>query len=135
MPDAYAEWTFAQRLHWQVENKMPDFVRWIEDWLELAAHSRDVEILVTIYRSLNEDAYALVTQILEFYGIDFRPEWISLPAVALGKNNIHTTPDRPRRPGDSRKPAWSAAMSPDTLQAANAQVSPALLRRFNWTEI
>jgi hypothetical protein len=135
MPEAYIDWSFAQRLHWQVENKLPQFVRWIEDWLELVAVSRGVEFLVTDYQALNEDARGLVTQILDFYEIHYEPDWISMPVVRIGKNNIYSLPDPIKQPGEGACPAWVTAMSTETLQAANAMVPAALADRFGWAKI
>lgn len=135
MPDAYSDWSFAQRLHWQVENKLPLFVRWIEDWLALVAISRDVEFLVTDYRALCEDARGLVVRILEFYEIDYAPDWISMPVVRVGKNNIYTLPESIEQPVEVAHPAWAEAMSAETLQAANALVPAALIDRFGWAKI
>ena len=135
MPEAYIDWGFAQRLHWQVENKLPLFVRWIEDWLALVATSRDVEFLVTDYRALCEDARGLVVRILEFYEIDYAPDWISMPVVRVGKNNIYTLPESIEQPVEVAHPAWAEAMSAETLQAANALVPAALIDRFGWAKI
>lgn len=139
MPEAYPDWSFAERLHWQVENKMPQFVRWIVDWLELVEISRDVEFLITDYRALSDDARGLVTRILEFYGIDYGPDWISMPVVRLGKNNIYTLPDPAplgkSQQGSNTLPSWAAAMPAETLQAANVRVPAVLSERFGWAKI
>jgi hypothetical protein len=130
MPEAYRDWSFEQRLSWQVENKMPGFVRWIEDWLQLVETSRDVKFLVTDFRALRDDASGLVARILDFYEIAYGPDWISMPVVRVGKNNIYTLPD-----AAASRPAWMTAMSAETLQAANANVPSCLLDRFDWVKV
>jgi hypothetical protein len=143
MPDAYANWSFAERLDWQVEHMMPMFVRWVEDWLELVAASRDVEFLVTEYRALCDDGRGLVMRILDFYGIAYEPDWISMPVIRIGKNNIYTLPERtpPRElppgglpSGETVRAAWMNAMPAETLQAANALLPAALSNRFDWVK-
>ncbi|WP_395014799.1 sulfotransferase domain-containing protein [Dongia sp.] len=126
VPAVYRDWDFARRLEWQVENKLPDFVRWIERWLALVAGNSDVEFLITDYAELADDARGLVIRILDFYGIEHKPEWISMPSVAYGKNNIFS--DLETR--DSAD--WMAEMSRDVLAAAHAQMPAALARRFGW---
>jgi len=139
MPGAYPDWSFAERLQWQVENMLPQFVRWIEDWLELVEASRDVEFLLTDYSALCDDARGLVMRILEFYEIAYDPDWISMPVVRIGKNNIYTLPDRARpegsQPSEAFRPGWATAMPAATLQAANALVPPALSNKFGWVHI
>jgi hypothetical protein len=135
MPDAYADWGFDERLRWQVDNKMPGFVRWIEDWLHLADTSRDIQFLVTDYSDLNKDARGLVKRILDFYDINYDNAWVSMPVVRVGKNNVFTLPDRPLPAGQAAMPKWAAAMSAETLQAANAMVPAPLIGRFGWDQM
>lgn len=136
VPDAYPQWTFAERLEWQVENKMPQFVRWIEDWLELVERSREMEFLTTDYGALCGDARGLVTRILDFHGIDWQPDWISMPAVRVGKNNIFTLPvssTEGSQSTDVLRAAW-ADMPRELFEAANAKVPQSLVGRFGWTK-
>jgi hypothetical protein len=130
MPEAYSGWSFEQRLSWQVANKMPSFVRWIEDWLQLVETSRDVKFLVTDYRALCDDPSGLLKRILDFHEIAYKPDWITMPVVRVGKNNIFTLPD-----AAAPRPAWMTAMSAETLQAANAGVPSCLLERFDWVKL
>ena len=139
MPDAYQAWSFQRRLHWQVENRMPIFVRWIEDWLALAETSRDVVLMVTDYAELAHDGRKLITRILEFNGIDYDPEWISLPSTCYGKNNIYSMLDARRATShwssDARIPLWAQQMPREILRAANGAVPARLCDRFGWAMI
>lgn len=132
VPDAYQHWGFERRLDWQVENKMPSFVRWIEDWLKLVAGSRDVEFLVTDYAELCEDGRGLVARILDFNGIDYRPDWISMPSTRFGKNNIFSIIEARQPTGAKRVPPWISFMPPEILRAANARLPDVLVDRFDW---
>jgi hypothetical protein len=132
LPDAYAGWTFEQRLRWQVENKLPDFVRWIEDWLALAAAGREVEVLVTDYAELERDARRLITRILEFNGIAYDPEWISLPSTEYGKNNIYSILRGGPAPAGAPSAPWRGAMPQDVLAIANTLLPADLAERFGW---
>jgi hypothetical protein len=134
VPNAYVDWAFPERLRWQVENKLPTFVSWIEDWLQLVRDTRDVEFLVTDYQALCDDARGLLMQMLDFYGINYDPDWITMPAVRVGKNNIYTMPDAKAQTGSQagEVPAWVNAMPADVLQAANAMMPASLVERFGW---
>jgi len=134
MPEAYAEWSFERRLHWQVENKMPVFVRWIEDWLALAASTRDVDFLITDYCELRRDARRLVERILAFNRIDYQADWISMPSTKFGKNNIFTILDSEQETGEPKVPAWMTQMTPEILDAANAVMPNRLCERFGWAK-
>ena len=139
MPDAYSSWDFSRRLHWQVENKMPDFVRWIEDWLALVESGLDVDFLVTDYAELQDDSRRLVARILEFYGIAYDPEWISLPSTRFGRNNIYTvlenSGDRSTSSiGEARMRRWATQMSREALAAAHALLPTPLADRFGWVK-
>jgi hypothetical protein len=126
VPDAYPAWGFDRRLEWQVHNKLPDFIRWIERWLALTESSSAVEFMITDYAELTKDAPDLVKRILDFYAIDHKPEWISMPPVAYGKNNIFSDLER-RQPTD-----WMIQMPREVLAAANASMPVALARRLGW---
>jgi hypothetical protein len=137
MPDAYKTWSFEQRLRWQVDHKLQSFVRWIEDWLVLVANSRDVEFLVTDYGALQRDGLKLITQILDFYGIAYAPDWIQMPSTQFGKNNIFTVLDQPsagEAPPAKHPPSWATQMPPDVFEAANALVPASLCDRFGWVK-
>ena len=140
LPDAYPSWSFEDRLHWQVENKMPSFVHWIEDWLALAETNRDVELLVTDHAALLEDGRDLITRILDFYEIPYDPEWLSMPSTAYGKNNIYSFLEAERtaraRPAAERgarfMPSWAMLMPGEIRKVANTLMPDPLSRRFGW---
>lgn len=134
MPEAYPEWSFDRRLQWQVENCLPGFVRWIEDWLALVERSSMVEFLVTDYEELSDDCGRLIGRILEFNGIAFEPDWISLPVRRRGANNIYSELDS-LEPGDAGSPRWATAMSPGILRVANDLVPDRLIDRFRWAQV
>lgn len=132
VPDSYEKWDFNDRLKWQVENKMPDFVRWIEGWLTLTEKDWGVEFLITDYGDLQKDGRALVTRILDFYRIPYQPDWISMPTTEYGKNNIYSNL---KDEAADALPSWAKQMPADLLATANAMLPATLRDRFGWPKI
>jgi hypothetical protein len=120
LPESYIGWSFEDRLRWQVENTLPDFVAWSERWLDLADSSADVRFLITDYQDLARNNHAFVVKILDFYEIPYREDWISLPAVIVGRNNIR------------RKPGSGNDMPHEIFKLADAAVPASLCDRFGW---
>jgi hypothetical protein len=131
VPEDYPAWSFDQRLCWQVVNKMPSFVRWIEDWLLLAESSRDVDFLITDHAELSRDGRGLVERILDFHGIAYDPKWIFMPSTRFGRNNIFSMLEAPC---PAKIPAWVRLMPPEALDAADALLPDRLAKRFGWTK-
>jgi hypothetical protein len=122
VPEEYTCWEFNQRLHWQIVNVMPKFVSWIENWLELSKSNPDVKFLITDYQEFARDNRAFIIKVLGFYEIPFQPNWLSLPAVRVGKNNIRTEPGT----------ALSDSMPNELLDLADSLVPKALHEKFSW---
>jgi hypothetical protein len=122
VPEAYATWDFNRRLHWQIVNVLPKFVRWIENWLALSEANPEVRFLVTDYAEFASDNRAFIVKLLTFYEIPFQADWISLPVVRVGKNNIRSTPGANIR----------AQMPGDLCEFADRLTPQALCERFSW---
>ncbi len=123
VPDAYLQWSFEERLRWQVEHMMPRMVAWIDGWLEIADRGGEVEFLVTDYAELARDSRAYLRKLLDFYQIPYREDWLKVPRRDVGRNNIHSLIiDAPARP----------PLSPEISAVANAALPCRLIDRFGW---
>ncbi len=120
---AYFDWPFADQLAWQVDNYLPRTVGWIADWLDVADDPRSVlDILVTEYAELVEDASKLVRRILDFYAIEADPAWLQLrkPKPGRWKFRVGATRD------------WREDYSPAVLDRATAAIPERWRDRFRW---
>jgi hypothetical protein len=126
VPGCYLQWSFEQRLQWQIEHVMPRMVAWIDGWLALADHSSSVTFLVTDYAELARDSRAYVLKLLDFYEIPYQQDWVKIPRREVGHNNIFSLP----QPGASLPEPISA----EILACADAGTPARLIDRFGWTQ-
>ena len=133
VPELYLQWSFEQRLRWQVENVMPRMVAWTEGWVDLADRSDKVKFLVTDYAELAQDSRDFIRKLLDFHEIPYREDWLKIPRHEVGRNNIHSIgrqqsgPDGSSPGSESRSP-----MHGEILELATAAIPPRLIERFGW---
>jgi hypothetical protein len=142
VPQEYVRWNYDLKLRWQVDNVLPDFVRWIEQWLDIVETCKDASFLVTTYDDFARDNRAFIKRILAFYEIPYEEDWISIPVVRRGKNNIWNLPEGVAANASGSPanrtlpvPAWQKKMGDETLTVANAMVSDRLFERFGWRTV
>jgi hypothetical protein len=126
VPGSYLQWSFEQRLQWQVEHVMPRMVAWIEGWLEIADRSKSVTFLVTDYAELARDNRAYILKLLDFFEVPYQPDWVKIPRREFGRNNIFSL----QEPGALPPQPIAAGI----LASANAGTPQALIDRFGWTQ-
>src|SRR5690606_5588243 len=88
LPADYPQWSFPDKLRWQIANYLPLQVAWIENWLQLADSQQDVNLLVTTYEEFAADPRAYVARVLEHFHIELPASEISLPSAEIGRSNI-----------------------------------------------
>lgn len=123
-PAAYFDWSFAQRLEWQVENHLPRYVAWIEGWMDAIERNRGrgIDFKVTTYEDFAADNRAFVEALLQFYEVTVDPAWISIPRYEVGQANVfHVSKKVTREEMGDALYARASAMMPDRL-----------LARFGW---
>jgi hypothetical protein len=123
-PAAYFDWSFVQRLEWQVENQLPRYVDWIADWMDAIERNSALGIAfkVTTYEEFAADSRAFIEELLRFYEITVDPSWITIPRYEVGKANVfHVTKKSTRDDMGEALYARASALVPDRL-----------ITRFGW---
>ena len=129
-PDGYFSMTFPEQVEVQVQNFLPDAVRWIEGWLDAEEdRSFTTQILFTLYRDMVADEEAFLARVLSFYGIDttwwtFVPFTPSAADDAMHEGEWHF---RNRRVDE-----WRDSYTPEQIERAAKIMPERLLDRFGW---
>lgn len=131
VPNELKDWYYSQdmkvQLDWMIENLLPRFVAWIEDWVALKEEedrtNDGIPILITTYDELVENDIALSIKILKFYAIEYQ-------------DLILLTPPKDKqvrfRNGDPGE--WRFAFSRTQKERMSELVPTRLLERFNWSK-
>ncbi|TDQ84274.1 hypothetical protein A8950_0822 [Dongia mobilis] len=121
LPADYPQWSFPDKLRWQIANYLPLQVAWIENWLQLADSQQDVNLLVTTYEEFAADPRAYVARVLEHFDIHLPASEISLPSAEIGRSNIFSA--------DGNK--W-AGLDSELHDMARDRVPESLRAGFGW---
>jgi hypothetical protein len=124
LPKAYEAWSFEARLEWQIENQLPRFIKWTADWMQIAAATPGLDVLMTTYEGFASSPVQYIETICGFYRIPLQRSWLRLPEDAVGKNNIFHKETRS-----------AAAIMGARLHAVATEALPATMReRFGWPD-
>jgi hypothetical protein len=121
LPAGYFDQPIGDQLAWQVENVLPTSCKWISDWLDVVEKPGELSILVTTFDELAADGRKILERILDFYEIDYDPQWIKVAPPVPGKRHYRT--------GGAD---WRSTYTPELLERATAMVSERERERFGW---
>ena len=123
-PAAYFDWSFTQRLEWQVDNQLPRYVEWIEGWMDAIDRNRDrgIAFKLTTYEDFAADNRLFIEDLLRFYEVAVDPSWISIPKYEVGKANVFHVSKRSTRD----------EMGDSLYARASSKVPERLLTQFGW---
>lgn len=114
----------------QVDNFLPDAIRWVEGWVDAADDpSFRTQVLIVQYEEFVADEPAYYEKILDFYGID-RSLWTFTPFTPTkAEDPLHEGQWHFR---NKRTDEWRDAFTPEQLVKASAMIPEELLTRFGW---
>lgn len=125
LPENYYSLTWSQQIDWNIENRLPNMVVFIETWLSLAEEEGQkpdgLKLLWTTYDELITDEVALYNKILDFYEIP-RARFKYTP---IAKNETVLF-----RKGDVNE--WRTTLSEQQKLRVAEIVPISLLQRFGW---
>ena len=131
-PDGFYSLSREQQIGIQVDNYLPDAIRWIEGWVDAADDpSFKTQVLIVQYEEFVVDEPAYYDKILDFYGIE-RSLWKYTPFTPKAA-------DDPLHEGEwhfrnARTDEWRDAFTPKQLDRACGMMPESLLKRFGWPE-
>lgn len=111
-----------RQLDWYIDQHLPVWIRWIEDWVRVAETARDLEVLVTDYDELVRDEERQLRRILAFMKIP--QARFTMPALERSMDSTTF------RRGDPTE--WLSVFSGEQRTRAAALMPAALLARFGW---
>lgn len=125
LPERFFEWPDKEQLSWHVDHSLPAMIAWITRWLEVVdagPQGSGLTILVTEYTELVEKPEVLFRRILDFFGVDIEPGWLSIrqPKPGSWKFRAGTTKD------------WRADYAPADLARATEMLPQGWGDRFGW---
>jgi hypothetical protein len=122
LPDQYPDWSFADRLAWQVDNHLPRYVAWIENWMELVERHQKTRFMVTTYEDFARDNRSFVIDLLKFFEVPFEESWVNIPAYKVGSANVFSISGK----------STAEQMGDQLYARATAMVPVHLCERFGW---
>lgn len=122
-PDHY-DLSQAEQLDWLIENCLPEYVKWMEQWLAVVDADPRFDILLTQYETLEKNGRGLIEEICKFYDPTFDPELIVLPEK---KRNSFTHNFREGRSGGHER-EFS-----ETQNKRAKEIIGDKFARFGWT--
>lgn len=131
-PEGFYSLPLTEQIGTQVDNYLPDAIKWIEGWLDAIENSSfGTEVLVIQYEDLVVDEVAYFRKMLDFYGID-RSLWTHKPFTpAPAEDPLHEGQYHFR---NRRTDEWRDAFSPEQLDKACEMMPQRLMERFGWPE-
>jgi GNAT superfamily N-acetyltransferase len=122
LPADYFTQPLAGQIDWMIANGMPEFVRWLESWLDAAVNPLfGPRILFLRYEDLHADPQAYFAALLRFYGVAWRAPEFQPPLAATARHF---------RQGKIAE--WRSVLNPAQQEAASALVPTRVLTRFGW---
>ncbi len=112
------------QLDWYIDQHLPVWVRWIEEWVRVADAADGVDVLMTDYDELVRNEERQLRRILAFIGIP--QARFTMPVL---ERSMDTTTFRRGDPSE-----WLSVFSAAQRQRAAAMVPAALAARFGWPE-
>ena len=129
-PDNFFELSLEEQIGLQVDNYLPDAIRWVEGWVDAADDPGfKTQVLIVQYERFVEDETAYFHRILDFYGID-RSLWKFEPFTPkLADDPLHEGEWHFR---NARTDEWRDAFTPEQNEKAASMMPEELLERFGW---
>jgi hypothetical protein len=113
------------QLDWYIDHHLPVWVRWIEDWVQVADARDGVDVLLTDYSELVRDEERQLRRILAFVGIP--QARFTMPSL---ERSMEATTFRRGDPTE-----WLSAFSGRQRERAAALVPRSLKDRFGWPDV
>jgi hypothetical protein len=125
LPNDYFERPLTKQLDWMIASSLPEFVDWIEGWLNAAANPLfRPQVLFTRYEDLHGDPTGYFARLLGFYEVAWRSPDFRPPLPQAGSPHY--------RKGLTDE--WRTVLTPAQQEAACACVSARMRERFGWPE-
>lgn len=125
LPEGYYHLTWSQQIDWNIEYKLPQMVKFIEEWLAIKDHAdskkNGLQILVTTYEELITNELNLYYKILDFYEI---------PRSDFKYINLEKNEEVLYRKADVNE--WRSELTEQQKQRVAEIVPESLLQRFGW---
>lgn len=122
LPNDYFARPLAAQIDWMIAHGLPEFVLWIESWLDAAANPLfRPRVLFTRYEDLHSDPVAYFDRLLNFYEIRWRSPDFRPPPAQSGQHFRQGKLDE-----------WRTVLTPAQQEAACALVPPRVRERFCW---
>jgi GNAT superfamily N-acetyltransferase len=123
LPNDYFDLPLTEQIDFMIEHGLPEFVRWIEGWMEAAANPLfKPRLLFTRFEDLHADPAVFFKSILDFYGVAWRSADFKLPAATSGSRHFRK----------GMKDEWRTVLTAAQCEAACARVPTLILDRFDW---
>jgi len=119
-PEKYFFLSLSEQFDWQIENYLPLFIEWIEEWV-LAKEQDYLDIKFTTYEHFNQHPESYYKEILEFYQIPYSNFSPPIIPKTLQYNYRNGTIDE-----------WKSALTSEQQQKVNAMIPKKLFSLFNW---
>jgi GNAT superfamily N-acetyltransferase len=123
LPHDYFGLSLTEQIDFMIEHGLPEFVRWIESWLDAAANPLlRTRLLFTRYEDLHAAPGAFFQSILDFYEVSWQSAQFEPPAAVSGSRHF--------RKGMTDE--WRSVLTSRQREAACALVPRRVLERFGW---
>lgn len=122
VPEAWFDLPLERQFDWMIDNHLPVFAAWIQEWID-AAESGQLEVLFTTFEEFVADRTAFFGRIVRFCGLD--DEQFQDP-----KLSAQSKPEFQFRKGDAEE--WRSIFTPEQRRRATELMPPAFMERFGW---
>ena len=123
LPENYLLLSFAEKVDFFIKNKsVQRNCRWIQGWLDVQKNEPELDIKITTFEALRENALAFFKDIVAFYGYD--PEFFTERDLLPPSKSLHY------RKGEIDE--WKEVLTKEQIQEINAQIPNCLFERFGW---
>lgn len=119
-PPGYFDFSFHEKIDWQIEHFLPQLVRWTGRWLEIADQGM-IPMLITHQEELRTNERAFFQKILAFCDLETDYAPVNLPRT------MDATHYRSADPTE-----WARIFTPAQIAEATAVLPTAMAARFGW---
>lgn len=121
-PDEYySSMNFGEKVDWQIDNYLPQLIRWIEAWCDVIDSSEQPEnIVVTKYEELAGHDEEFIRELIDRLGLPVC-ETLNLAAKDMSNHFRNGSPDE-----------WRSALTPAQIRKMTEIIPPQLFKRFEW---
>ncbi|MCG8314847.1 MAG: sulfotransferase domain-containing protein [Pseudomonadales bacterium] len=122
-PTSYEQQSFEWKLAYHLENTYPQFIAWIQGWLDaMAGDELATDLLLIQHQELKENRVDYFNRIYDFFGID--------------SNRIAMPDDNPK-PGENYyrkadREEWRRMLSSSQINQVNGLMPSEFWERFRW---